>query len=143
MTTPFTIERTFNAPVKTVWKAITEKDLMKQWYVDIKEFKAEVGFIFEFTSGPSPEKQYLHRCEILEVIPERKLKHSWEYVGYEGMSYVTFELFAEGNKTKIKLTHEGLETFPRSNSDFAKENFVEGWTELIGKSLKEFVETSK
>lgn len=143
MTTPFTIEREFNAPVNLVWKAITEKELMKQWYFDLKEFKAEVGFVFEFTGGPSPEKQYLHRCEILEVIPEKKLKHTWEYIGYEGRSYVTFELLPNGNKTKIKLTHEGLETFPTNNPDLAKENFAKGWTQLIGTSLKEFVEQMK
>jgi uncharacterized protein YndB with AHSA1/START domain len=140
MKEPFVIERTYNAPVKLVWKAITEKELMKQWYFDLKEFKAEVGFTFEFSGGPSPEKQYLHRCKILEVIPEKKLKHTWEYVGYEGMSYVTFELSPEGNHTKIKLTHEGLETFPKNNPDFATGNFAEGWTHIIGTSLKEFVE---
>jgi hypothetical protein len=40
----------------------------------------------------------------------------------------------------LKLTHEGLETFPASNTDFAKENFVAGWTHIVGTSLKEFVE---
>ena len=141
MNEPFIIERTYNAPVKLVWKAITEKELMDQWYFKLKEFKAEVGFVFEFSGGPSPEKQYLHRCKILEVIPEKKLKHTWEYVGYEGMSYVTIELFPEGDSTRVKLTHEGLETFPASNTDFAKGNFAEGWTAIIGKLLKEFVET--
>lgn len=140
MTTPFTIERTFNAPANLVWKAITQKELMKEWYIDLKEFKPEVGFVFEFTSGPDPERQYVHRCEIIEVIPEKKLKHTWEYVTYKGISYVTFELFPEGNTTKLRLTHEGLETFPSENTDFAKENFVAGWTDIIGRSLKEFVE---
>ena len=137
---PFIIERTFNAPLKTVWQAITEEALMKQWYFDLPGFKAEVGCKFQFTGGPSPEKQYLHLCEILEVIPEKKLKHSWRYDGYEGNSFVTFELFAEGDKTKLKLTHEGLETFPASNADLAAENFVKGWTGIIGTSLKQFVE---
>lgn len=140
-TLPFIIERTFAAPVEMVWKAITEKDLMKQWYFDLPEFKIEVGFRFQFTGGPSPDKQYLHVCEITEVIPGRKLAHSWRYDGYEGNSFVTFELFAEGDKTKLKLTHEGLETFPAANyPDFAKENFVAGWTSIIGTSLKEFLE---
>ncbi len=84
--------------------------------------------------------RYLHLCKITEVIPRKKLQYSWRYDGYEGNSFVTFELFAEGNKTRLKLTHEGLETFPISNPDFAKENFVEGWTYLIGTSLKEFAE---
>ena len=101
---PFVIERTYNASIGEVWKAITDK---------------------------KPE-----------VITGRKLKYSWRYDGYEGNSFVTFELFAEGNSTRLKLTHEGLETFPINNPDFRKENFVEGWTQLIGLSLKEFLEKS-
>ncbi len=136
---PFVIERTYNAPVEKVWKAITDKEDMKQWYFDIAEFKPEVGFEFQFEGGKD-DKCYLHLCKITEVIPRKKLQYSWQYDGYEGNSFVTFELFAEGNKTRLKLTHEGLETFPISNPDFAKENFVEGWTYLIGTSLKEFAE---
>ncbi len=136
---PFVIERTYNAPVEKVWKAITDKEDMKQWCFDIAEFKPEVGFEFQFEGGKD-EKCYLHLCKITEVIPRKKLQYSWRYDGYEGNSFVTFELFAEGDKTRLKLTHEGLETFPISNPDFAKENFVEGWTYLIGSSLKEFAE---
>jgi hypothetical protein len=45
-----------------------------------------------------------------------------------------------GPQTHLKLTHEGLETFPADNPDFAKGNFVEGWNWIIGTSLKEFLE---
>jgi hypothetical protein len=55
---------------------------------------------------------------------------------------VTFELFAKGNQTRLKLTHEGLESFPKIPA-FARTNFMEGWTQIIGSSLKEFVETKK
>ena len=48
-TVPFTIERVFDAPVNVLWKAITDKDEMKQWYFDLEEFKAEPGFKFSFT----------------------------------------------------------------------------------------------
>ncbi len=136
---PFTIERTFNAPVADVWQAITQKELMKEWYFDLPDFKPEVGFKFEFKGGPSPEKQYLHLCQVTEVIKEKKLKYSWRYDGFEGNSFVTFELFDQGNKTKLVLTHEGLETFPSSNLDFAFSNFVEGWTYLIKTSLENFL----
>lgn len=136
---PFTIERTFNAQVSDVWKAITQKELMKEWYFDLAAFKPVVGFTFQFKGGPTPEKQYLHLCEIVEVIPEKKLKHSWRYDGFEGNSFVTFELFEEGDKTKLVLTHEGLETFPANNLDFAFTNFVEGWTYFINTSLENFL----
>ena len=135
---PFVIERTVNAPVERVWKAITDKKAMKEWYFDLKEFKAEPGFEFRFTGGK--EIQYLHICVITEVEVNKKLQYSWRYDGYEGISYVTFNLFREGNKTKIVLTHEGLESFPANNPDFAKKNFEKGWNQIIGKSLPEYVE---
>src|ERR1700744_2710813 len=122
---PFVIERTYNAPVEKVWQAITDKDKMKQWYFKLEEFKPEVGFEFRFTGG-SKEKQYLHICEVTEVIPERKLTHSWRYDEYPGISYVTWELFAEGDQTRLKLSHAGLETFP-NEKDFARESFSKGW----------------
>ena len=136
---PIIIERTFNASIEQVWKALTDKMQMKEWYFDLKEFKAEVGFEFQFTGGP-PEKTYLHLCKITEVIPGRRLSHSWRYDGYAGNSFVTFELFDEGGKTRVKLTHTGLESFPKENLDLARHNFEAGWTDIIGRSLKEFVE---
>ena len=36
---PIVIEQTVNAPVSKVWQAITDKNQMKQWYFDLKEFK--------------------------------------------------------------------------------------------------------
>ncbi len=138
---PFVIERTYNAPVSKVWKAITDKDQMKQWYFDIAAFKPEPGFAFSFTGQGSKGEDYVHLCEVKEVIPNRKLSYSWRYRGYEGSSVVTFELFEEAGKTRLKLTHEGLESFPK-HPDFAVESFTKGWTELIGKHLKEFVEAA-
>jgi uncharacterized protein YndB with AHSA1/START domain len=138
---PFVIERTLNAPADRVWKAITDKQQMKEWYFDLTDFKPEVGFEFEFEGGDG-KKSYFHLCKITEVVPNRKLAYSWRYKGFEGNSIVTFELFPEGNKTRIKLTHAGLETFPQIQ-DFAKENFVAGWTALIGTSLPEFLEKSE
>lgn len=137
------IERIFNAPIEQVWKALTEKDLMKQWYFDLEEFKPEVGFTFQFTGGPSPEKQYLHLCEVTQVVPNHKLSYTWRYAGYEGNSLVSFELFEEGNKTLLKLTHSGLETFPKTNPDLAVHNFEEGWNSILNISLKDFLENKK
>lgn len=137
---PFVIEQSFNLPVEKVWKAITNKDDMKNWYFDLAEFKPEVGFQFQFYGG-TEEKQWLHICKITEVIPGKKLTHSWRYDGYEGISFVTFELFENGNQTRLRLTHEGIETFSSKEPEFAKENFVAGWTHIIGTSLKNYMET--
>src|SRR5262245_12370934 len=108
---PFIIERVFDAPSEKVWKAITNVDEMRNWYFDLADFKPQVGFDFKFSGGP-PEKQYVHLCTVTHVIPKKKLSYSWSYEDYPGNSEVTFELFPEGEKTRVKLTHEGLESFP-------------------------------
>jgi uncharacterized protein YndB with AHSA1/START domain len=136
---PFVIERILNAPSDRVWKALTDKNQMKEWYFDIAAFRPEVGFEFEF-EGRKDDIVYLHKCKITEVVPGKRLKYSWRYDGFEGNSFVTWELFPVGSKTRLKLTHEGIETFPVHNGDFAKANFAEGWTYIINKSLPKFVE---
>jgi uncharacterized protein YndB with AHSA1/START domain len=52
---------------------------------------------------------------------------------------VTIELFPEGKTTKLKLTHAGLETFPKT-PQFARKNFEGGWN-FITTALKEHVES--
>lgn len=136
----FEIERTYNAPVERVWRAITDKEQMKEWYFSLDEFRAEPGFSFSFPGQGRAGQHYLHLCKVVEAIPNRKLSYSWTYRDYEGQSVVTFELFAEGEgKTRLKLTHEGLDSFPK-HPDFALESFTAGWTALIGSNLKQYVE---
>ncbi len=135
------IERTFNAPVARVWKALTDADEMRVWYFDLKEFRSEVGFEFEFTVEHEGMR-YHHLCKITEVIPQKKIAYTWRYAGEEGDSLVTFELFADGDKTRLRLTHKGLETFPKLPA-YARANFEAGWTNIIGSSLKQFVEKAQ
>lgn len=137
---PVIVEQTYDAPVSKVWKAITDKDDMKQWYFDLDEFKPQVGFEFQFKAGKDENNLYLHICKVTEVIVDRKLSYNWRFYGYEGNSVVTFELSAEGKRTKLKLSHGGLESFPKSNPDLAKKNFAAGWTAIIGTQLKNFLE---
>ena len=136
---PIVMECRLNSPADKVWLALTEKDKMKQWYFDIENFKAELGFEFQFDGG-SEEKKYLHLCKITELVPGEKLAYSWRYEGYPGGSLVTFDLIEEAGITRLMLTHEGLESFPANNPDFTKENFIAGWNDIIGTNLKDFVE---
>jgi uncharacterized protein YndB with AHSA1/START domain len=139
MTTPFTIERTYNAPVEKVWNALTDKEQMKQWYFNIADFKPEVGFRFQFEGGDD-KYTYLHLCRILEVVPNKKLSHTWSYEAQPEETVVTWELFDEGEKTRVKLTHEGLEKIAHHGPAFAANNFAEGWKYITGMGLKEFLE---
>jgi uncharacterized protein YndB with AHSA1/START domain len=135
------VERTFNAPIARVWRALTDVEQMRQWYFDLKEFKPEVGFEFEFVVEHE-RTSYHHLCRVTEVVPEQKIAYTWRYEGEPGASLVMFELFEEGNKTRLKLTHTGIETFPKTPA-YARKNFESGWTTIIGSELKQFVEKTR
>ena len=144
MTTPITeplvVERTFDAPVETVWQAITTPEQMRRWYFDMNHFKPEAGCEFAFVVEHEGHT-YDHRCKVVEVIPPRKTAYTWRHHGHEGNSLVVWELVRDGDKTRLKLTHTGLETFPKTPA-FARKNFELGWTSLVGTQLKDFLENA-
>ena len=136
--TPLTKEALLDAPVHRVWKAITNNKDMKQWYFDLKEFRPEVGFKFQFY-GENEGRKFLHLCEVKEVIENKKISYTWTYDTHpDAVTLVSWELFPEGNKTRLKLTHEGLEKLPQDR-DYAIDNFKAGWNEIVEKSLRNYV----
>jgi uncharacterized protein YndB with AHSA1/START domain len=139
---PLVMERQFDAPIQQVWEAITDTSIMQHWYFDISKCKAEPGFEC-LLYGSKDEKSYLHLCKVTAVEPGKKLTYSWRYKDYPGESFVTFELFDEAGKTRLVLTHAGLDTFATDNPDFAKENFNQGWNHILGTNLRKFVEASQ
>lgn len=133
------VERIFDAPPELVWQAITDPDMMRQWYFDLAEFRAEAGFQFEFTAGATEGTQYRHICEVTEVVPGRKLTYSWCYDRYGGLSHVTFALTPDNGGTRLKLSHTGLDTLAAEHPDFAADNFRIGWNQIINVSLHDLL----
>ncbi|WP_300603076.1 SRPBCC domain-containing protein [Niabella sp.] len=134
-----THEETYNAPVEKVWLALTDKDQMKSWYFNIPDFRHEVGSSFEFYE--SEKKEFLHRCTITEIVPLQKFQHTWTHPEQsKGISLLTWELFPEGDQTRVLLTHSGIEQLADGGAAFAKENYEQGWNEIMGRSLRGFLE---
>ncbi|WP_257670685.1 SRPBCC family protein [Parapedobacter tibetensis] len=134
-------EHTYSAPIERVWKALTDKEQLKAWYFDIADFKPELGFEFTFSGGKDGEN-FVHHCKVVEVNPPHKLSYTWAYEGYPGQSLVSFELDElSAKETKLTLTHSDIDTFPDDNDAFAPASFNEGWTFILGESLRKFVET--
>jgi len=138
---PVILERIFNAPVENVWKALTDINQMKQWYFpQLENFKPEQGFETQFNVHHEG-KDFLHIWKVKDVVPKKKISLEWKYAGYPGSSLLSFELFPEGAKTRLVLTHEGLGSFmPGKYPELEKKNFVAGWTSFMDKGLKEFLE---
>lgn len=134
------LEYLLDAPVPKVWAALTENSVMKKWYFDLEEFRPEIGFEFQFY-GSKDDTSYLHLCSVTEVIPEMKLSYTWKYDQFPGETTVSFTLFELEGKTLLKLIHSGIESFGLENPDLSRASFEQGWTYILGTSLKNFIET--
>ena len=129
-----------NAPLDKVWNAITNKEQMKNWYFDGPDFEPKIGNNFSFYGGYENE-EYHHFCEIVDLIPNEKLKYSWTYPEIsKEKTLVKWELKPENEGTIVTLTHKGLEAFEHLGENFKIHSFRKGWEDIVGKSLKEFVE---
>ncbi len=138
-TNPIIIEETYSAPIEKLWLALTSKEEMKDWYFDVQDFIPEVGSEFHFYEPGG--SRYRHQCRILEIVPIEKLQYTWTYPDHtSGISVVTWELISQGEKTKVILTHEKTESFKDINNDFSRESFEAGWKEILGTSLKKYIE---
>jgi uncharacterized protein YndB with AHSA1/START domain len=135
------VQKKINASVERVWQALTDKKELPLWYFDIADFKAEVGKVYEFYE-PGEEKKYLHQIEILEVIQNQKLKHTWTYPTFsEEKTFVNWELKSDDSGTLITLTHEGTEKLKDLGEGFSRESFTQGWNSIIGQSLNLYLQT--
>lgn len=141
-TDPIVIEQTYNAPVERVWAAITDLEKMQQWYFPtLAEFEPKVGFETRFDVLHDGKTFPEHIWKVTEVVPGKKISYEWKFGGYPGVSLLTMELFDAEGKTRVVLTHAGLETHEGDkHPDFAISNFVRGWTYFTNTSLKDYLE---
>lgn len=138
-------EISINSDVQHVWTALTQPELMKNWYFDIPGFEAIEGKTFDFVVSFEDEgamHHFRHVFRILEVIPYQKLKHTWEHPGHsKGSSTLTWELFPEKDSTSLILTHEGNESFINEGSKyFTEASYTAGWNAILD-GLKNYLES--
>jgi len=138
---PIVVENLLNSEIEKVWSVITEKEHMVKWFFDnIPAFEAKVGFETRFDVSTG-ERTFPHFWRITEVDVPRKITYNWNYENYDGDSFVHFELFPEGQKTRIRLTAEVIEDFSDDIPEFRRESAVGGWNYFIGESLPKYIDS--
>ncbi|MCC6288295.1 MAG: SRPBCC domain-containing protein [Chitinophagaceae bacterium] len=135
-----TLTQTFKAPIEKVWSAITAPEKMKHWYFHVRDFNLKTGNVFTFYEKPEGGS-YLHRCEILKVVPQKIFEHTWEHPSHsKGKSVLKWELESmDENHTRLTLTHSGLENFADAGPEFAVANFEFGWKAIVPVSLRNYL----
>jgi uncharacterized protein YndB with AHSA1/START domain len=145
------IDRTFNLPLETLWKAWTDAESMKKWWGP-KDFSC-TSCTLNFRQGGSCHMNMVDRegketwsiNVYKEIIPGKKIVMTDNFADSKGNVIspaqagmpgdwgkeliITLEFEDKGDKSGLKLRHEGI---PRSMHG----DCVQGWQESLDKLEK-------
>jgi uncharacterized protein YndB with AHSA1/START domain len=150
-TAPDTIrlERMLNAPPEKVWRYLTEADLRQQWFMGGTDAQPDSEFELlndhdnlsdddvPYPESYAPYKGKTWSEKVVRFNPPRLLETTFQG-GKNGT--VTYELFADGERTRLVLTHSGI------TSGTGAEDFGSGWNShltvlqerLAGRGVRDF-----
>jgi uncharacterized protein YndB with AHSA1/START domain len=118
---------------EAIWKTLTTGALIAQWLMP-NDFEPVIGKRFTFKTKPMGGWDGVVQCEVLEIVPNRKLVYSWKGGSDDSRtiakldSIVTWTLTPADGGTRLKLVHSGFRS-PRN--DFAFEAMSPRWSRIM------------
>jgi uncharacterized protein YndB with AHSA1/START domain len=122
-------EREISVPAEQAYNAWADAALLSQWFTTNAKQDFRVGGRYSNDDGDAGE--------FLEVVPNERLKFTWEQPQHKPGSTVTVEFIPDApDIVDVRLTHSGL----RTEEDAA--SLQEGWEWALD-SLKSFLESGE
>jgi uncharacterized protein YndB with AHSA1/START domain len=135
------IHHKYNAPRERVFRAWTEPDLLKQWFLPAPGFTAPIAEVDLRVGGRfrigirSADRASIATGIYLQIQPPEKLVFTWAWDHEpEIETLVTLELIAAGDQTELVLIHENF-VKPEIRDDH-----IQGWSACLtalGRVFKE------
>ena len=129
-----TLNREINAPVETVYAAWTDPEVLRQWLApgDASVARAVadlvVGGTFLIEMRGVDGRRFVVRGVYREIVPNRRLVHTWRWEGSDAESLVTVEFEPESSATtRLTLTHSLF------TQEQARDEHERGWTGCLAK----------
>jgi uncharacterized protein YndB with AHSA1/START domain len=119
---------------EVVWKTLTTAELISRWLMP-NDFAPVVGARFTFRTMPMGDWDGVVHCEVLEVVPNRRLVYGWKGGSESHAKYgskldtvVTWTLTPVAGGTQLRLVHAG---FRSPDNDFAFDAMSPGWGRVL------------
>ncbi len=129
------VEEVFPHSAAAIWKALTNGEMMKRWFMPPSGFEPAEGRRFTFQTKPAGAWDGVIHCQVLEARPNRRLAYSWKggdarNVGYGSAldTVVTWTLSEEATGTRVRLVHSG---FKLPTNESALVTMGEGWKKVV------------
>ena len=129
-----TLHRVINAPVETLYAAWTDPGVLRRWLapgnavVVRADADLVVGGTFLIEMRGADGRRWLTRGVYREIVPQRRLVHTWRWEGSDVESLVTVEFEPESaGTTRLTLTHSLFA------QDEARDEHERGWIGCLAK----------
>jgi uncharacterized protein YndB with AHSA1/START domain len=131
------VDEVFPHAPETLWKTLTNGELMGRWLMAPAGFAAVEGTRFTFQTTPGGAWDGVIHCQVLEVIQNVRLVYAWRGGHHENTGYgapldtvVTWSLARVDGGTRLRLVHSGF-VMPKNAS--AYKTMGEGWKKVVTK----------
>jgi uncharacterized protein YndB with AHSA1/START domain len=129
------VDEVFPHAPETIWKTLTTGELIGRWMMPPTGFEPVEGKRFTFRTTPAGPWDGIIHCQVLEVMPNKRLVYAWKgghegNVGYGSRldTVVTWILSRVESGTRLRLVHSGFVT-PKNDSAF--KTMSGGWTKVV------------
>lgn len=107
-TDSISFEFDLNHSPERVWRALTEPALLKEWFLPVVGFAAEVGNEFTCETKATLGWAATVECRVLAVEPSRMIRYSWVVKDASLDTVVTFTLSPTPGGTHVRLVQSGF-----------------------------------
>jgi uncharacterized protein YndB with AHSA1/START domain len=129
------VDEIFPHAPETIWRALTDGDLIGRWIMVPTGFAPVVGTRFTFQTSAAGAWDGVIHCQVLEVIPLERFSHAWQGGHASNTGYgapldtvVTWTLSRVDGGTRLRLVHSGF-VLPQNES--ALTTMRGGWAKVV------------
>ena len=123
---------------ETIWKTPTTGKLMARWLgMTPAGFEPVKGKAFTYQTTPAGAWDGIIRCQVLEVIPNKRFVYAWKGGDESNAGYgskldtvVAFTLMKAEGGTRLRLVHSGF-VLPKNKT--AYDTMSGGWKKVVGR----------
>lgn len=129
------VDEIFPHAPESIWRALTDGELIGRWIMVPTGFAPVVGTRFTFQTTAAGAWDGVIHCRVLEVVPQERISYAWQgghesNVGYGAPldTVVTWTLSRVDGGTRLRLVHSGF-VVPRNES--ALKTMGGGWVKVV------------
>lgn len=129
------VDEVFPHAPETIWKTLTNGQLMGRWLMAPTGFEPVVGNHFTMKTTPAGAWDGVIHCQVLEVKPNARFVYAWKGGHEDNAGYgapldtvVTWTLAGVEAGTRVRLVHSGFE-LPKNETAF--KGMSDGWRKVV------------